>query len=206
MLLGLWVKSEVYVRVRLSCSGYRAKPTEKAGLPVVKAYPHTVRWADLLWIYRELRSSPNDKPPPVLISSLPSPLCLLDHWWRADAGTPRGIEASIHSKHATSISPGRHLFPRPSLSPQRPELRAPWPDCWGMREDCYCRRGQRRRGGRHSVLLDGPQVPDVTLFNGIIMTVLRLPLALSLHTVRAHTHKHTKRPRIIIQSLSAHHL
>lgn len=188
MLFGLWVKSEVYVGVRLSCSGNGAKPAEKAGLPVVKAYPHTVRWADLLQICRELCSLVNDKPPPVLISSLPSLLCLLDHWWRADTGTPPGIEASIHSKHATSISPGRHLFASPSFSPQRPELRTPWPDCRGMREDCYCRRGQSRRGGRHSVLLDGPQVPDVTLFNGIIMTVLRLPLApQSAHYANTHT-------------------
>lgn len=82
-----------------------------------------------------------------------------------------------------------HPFP-----PPRPQSHAPWADCRGMRVDCYCRRGQRRKGGGYSVLLDGPQVPDVTLFNDIIMTVSRLPLALSLevmHTAQAHTHKRT---------------
>lgn len=39
------------------------------------------------------------------------------------------------------------------------------------------------KGGKEvgTLLLDGSQVPDVTLFNDTIMTVLQLPLAFSLY-------------------------
>ncbi len=98
--------------------------------------------------------------------------------------------------------PSRHIRAHTSLPLER------WADCWGMRVECHCHRGQRRKGGGYSLLLAGPQVPDVTLFNDIIMTVLRLPLAFSLHwrlcTLHKHTHTYFLYIIIIIQSLCAY--
>lgn len=144
---------------------------------------HTAQLAVLARSTGELHSSLNDKPPPVLISSLPSSLCLLDCWWRADTQVRNG------GKFPFKTFPIHFLWspPVPLLRTSLPHSHASWAACgWdggGVCVDSYWCRGQRRNRGGCSVLLDGPQVPDVTFFNGIIMTVSRLPLALSLEVM-----------------------
>lgn len=79
---------------------------------------------------------------------------------------------------------GRHLFtlqPPPSPPPTQTDRHTPRDGQigWGMRVDCHSHRGQREEGTVCYSL--APQVPDVTLSNDIIRTVLQLPLATNTH-------------------------
>lgn len=117
-------------------------------------------------------------------------------------GTPWGMKACFPFKTfpihflmaATCSSPSLYHHHHDHIHSHTHHTSLPhegWADCWGIRVDCHCHRGQRRKGGGYSMLLDGPQVPDVTLFNDIIMSVSRLPLAFSLYWKLCKPHTRT---------------